>query len=537
MRLLFIAWLLFCPTWLCAQRIPLRAERSQRIPESEIHAQQRKLNQVFRHITDTYVNRVNPEAQTETAIRAMLAGLDPHSTYLTAEEMERARENLSGEFCGIGIEFNTLRDTLIAVTVLPDAPADRAGLRPGDRIVRIDTVSAVGLDRKRIPNLLRGARGSHVALEVVRRGMTEPLHLEVVRDRIPIHTVDAAYLVDGHTGYIKVNRFGYTTMEEFRRAFSSLGEIDALILDLRGNSGGILGQAVELAGFFLPRGTLIASTEGRAVPSTPLRTSQEGMFTEGKLVVLIDEESASGSEIVAGAIQDWDRGWIIGRPSFGKGLVQRQFVLQDGSAIRLTIARYHTPSGRVIQRPYRPGERRAYYLDHLHRRNLTPDSLTTGAPTYHTLRLGRTVYGGGGIIPDQLIPADTTTPAPWLVEWIRRGVVNEFSIDYLDRHRPALEKRYPTAERFAAEFNETDELLMELSAYAAQQGLPCLDEADDASTRWLKLRMRNNLVRRLYGVEAAVHIMNNTEDAVYKIATEVLKQWSDVGPIQLNAKK
>lgn len=532
MRLLFVVWLLLWPAWLCAQRISLRAERSQRIPESEIHAQQRKLDQVFRHITDTYVDRVNPEAQTETAIRAMLAGLDPHSTYLTAEEMERARENFNGEFSGIGIEFNTLRDTLIAVTVLPDAPAARAGLQPGDRIVRIDTVSAIGLDRKRIPDLLRGARGSRVALEVVQRGMTEPLHMEVTRDRIPIHTVDAAYLVDGHTGYIKVNRFGHTTMEEFRRAFASLGEIDALILDLRGNSGGILGQAVELAGFFLPRGTLIASTEGRAVPSTPLRTSQEGTFTEGKLVVLIDEESASGSEIVAGAIQDWDRGWIVGRPSFGKGLVQRQFTLQDGSAIRLTIARYHTPSGRVIQRPYRPGERRAYYLDHLHRRHLTPDSLTTGAPTYHTLRLGRTVYGGGGITPDQLIPADTTTPAPWLVEWMRRGIVDEFVIDYLDRHRLVLEKQYPTAERFKAEFNETDKLLMELSAYATQRGLPCPEGADDTSRRWLKLRMQNDLTRSLYGVEAAIRIMNNTEDVAYKTATAVLRQWQNKGPIQ-----
>lgn len=527
MRLIVVVLIVLWPLLLSAQRIPRRAVRSQRTPESVIHAQQHKLDQVFRHVADSYVDPVDLETQTEAAIRAMLSELDPHSAYLTAEEMARARESFNGAFSGIGIEFGILRDTLIVAYVLHDSPAERAGLLPNDRIVRIDTLPVVGLSRERAPELLRGAKGSKVHLEVVRQDTPERLHVEAIRSRIPIHTVDAAYLAAERTGYIKVNRFGHTTMEEFKRAFASLGEVDALILDLRGNSGGLLGQAVELAGFFLPRGTRIVSTEGRAVPSTPLCTTRDGDFIQGQVVVLIDEESASGSEIVAGALQDWDRAWIIGRPSFGKGLVQRQFPLQDGSAIRLTIARYHTPSGRIIQRPYQPGHRKEYYRSHHQRRFLSPDSLTLNLPVYKTLRLGRNVYGGGGILPDQLIPADTTSPSPYLIELIDRGLVSQFGLDYLAHHRNELLVAYPTVEHFEKGFDPSDQLVDDLIQYADGQGIPCHQALDDRTQKWLRLRLRCDLARRLYGMEAAVRIMNHTEDVAYMSALEWLKAHPD----------
>lgn len=502
----------------CLLPFGVYAQQNARAQEAEITRQQRKLNRVFRYLTDTYVDDIDPKASTEAAIRAMLAELDPHSTYLTAEEMTRAKETFSGEFYGIGIEFNSLRDTIIAANVVPDGPAARAGMRPNDRIIRIDTTSAIGLPITQIPNLLRGPRGKRVTLEVIRRDSLHSLRFNVARDRIPLHTVDAAYVIDDHIGYIRVNRFGHTTMQEFRQAFASLGDIQGLILDLRGNGGGILGQAVELAGFFLPRNRLILSTEGRAIPPTKLHTTKEGECTTAPLVVLIDEQSASGSEIVAGAIQDWDRGVIAGRPSFGKGLVQRQYLLEDGSAIRLTIARYHTPSGRVIQRPYTPGKRAEYYTA-----SRKPDSMDR--PVYKTLQSQRTVYGGGGITPDVLVPIDTTFQTPCLVELLRRGIISEFCVDYLDRNRTELEFRYPSPEDFAREFDPSVHLLPELIAYAQRQGIQCDVEQVQPSADWLSRRLCADIARRLYGIEAAVQIMNNKHDPIFMCGFEILRHW------------
>lgn len=406
-----------------------------------------KLAQVFRYLSGLYVDEVEMKPVVEGAITGMLEELDPHSAYIGAEEMKGVQESFDGEFSGIGVEFNVLRDTVIVVNTIAGGPAERVGVRANDRIVRIDTLDAVGMSRTDVPKHLRGKTGTKVGIDVVRHGTPGRLHFVIVRDKIPLNTVDASYLAGEGIGYIKVNRFGRTTMDEFTEAYRKLGRPEGLILDLRGNGGGLLEQAIGMAGFFLPRGAVIVSTEGRAVPASSFRAQTNGEDLKGRLVVLIDESSASASEIVAGAVQDWDRGVVVGRPSFGKGLVQRQIGLSDGSAVRITVARYHTPSGRVIQRPYEKGKRREYYLDHLRRYDdAARDSLDAAAPAYRTLRTGRTVYGGGGIRPDILVEADTAGFSNYYGELIRRGIVADFVGDWLDGSRDSLSRRYASFE-------------------------------------------------------------------------------------------
>ena len=410
-----------------------------------------KLAQVFRYLSGLYVDEVEMKPVVEGAITGMLEELDPHSAYIGAEEMKGVQESFDGEFSGIGVEFNVLRDTVIVVNTIAGGPAERVGVRANDRIVRIDTLDAVGMSRTDVPKHLRGKTGTKVGIDVVRHGTPGRLHFVIVRDKIPLNTVDASYLAGEGIGYIKVNRFGRTTMDEFTEAYRKLGRPEGLILDLRGNGGGLLEQAIGMAGFFLPRGAVIVSTEGRAVPASSFRAQTNGEDLKGRLVVLIDESSASASEIVAGAVQDWDRGVVVGRPSFGKGLVQRQIGLSDGSAVRITVARYHTPSGRVIQRPYEKGKRREYYLDHLRRYDdAARDSLDAAAPAYRTLRTGRTVYGGGGIRPDILVEADTAGFSNYYGELIRRGIVADFVGDWLDGSRDSLSRRYASFEAFDA---------------------------------------------------------------------------------------
>ena len=286
-----------------------------------------KLAQVFRYLSGLYVDDVDMKPVVEGAITGMLEELDPHSAYIGAEEMKGVQESFDGEFSGIGVEFNVLRDSVIVVNTIAGGPAERVGVRANDRIVRIDTLEAVGMGRADVPKYLRGKRGTKVEIDVVRHGTPGRLHFVIVRDKIPLNTVDAAYMAGDGIGYIKVNRFGRTTMSEFADAYRKLGKPRSLILDLRGNGGGLLEQAVEMAGFFLPRGAAIVSTEGRAVPAMTLRAQSDGEDLKGRLAVLIDEASASASEIVAGAVQDWDRGIVVGRPRIGKGLVQRQICL------------------------------------------------------------------------------------------------------------------------------------------------------------------------------------------------------------------
>ena len=475
-----------------------------------------KLAQVFRYLSGLYVDEVEMKPVVEGAITGMLEELDPHSAYIGAEEMKGVQESFDGEFSGIGVEFNVLRDTVIVVNTIAGGPAERVGVRANDRIVRIDTLDAVGMSRTDVPKHLRGKTGTKVGIDVVRHGTPGQLHFVIVRDKIPLNTVDASYLAGEGIGYIKVNRFGRTTMDEFTEAYRKLGRPEGLILDLRGNGGGLLEQAIGMAGFFLPRGAVIVSTEGRAVPASSFRAQTNGEDLKGRLVVLIDESSASASEIVAGAVQDWDRGVVVGRPSFGKGLVQRQIGLSDGSAVRITVARYHTPSGRVIQRPYEKGKRREYYLDHLRRYDdAARDSLDAAAPAYRTLRTGRTVYGGGGIRPDILVEADTAGFSNYYGELIRRGIVADFVGDWLDGSRDSLSRRYASFEAFDAGYTPSDEVLERLTALGESRGVKFDAEGFAVSEPLVRMQLKALAAQRLFGTGAYFRVINPAASPAY----------------------
>ena len=458
-----------------------------------------KLAQVFRYLSGLYVDEVEMKPVVEGAITGMLEELDPHSAYIGAEEMKGVQESFDGEFSGIGVEFNVLRDTVIVVNTIAGGPAERVGVRANDRIVRIDTLDVVGMSRTDVPKHLRGKTGTKVGIDVVRHGTPGRLHFVIVRDKIPLNTVDASYLA---------------------------GEG----LDLRGNGGGLLEQAIGMAGFFLPRGAVIVSTEGRAVPASSFRAQTNGEDLKGRLVVLIDESSASASEIVAGAVQDWDRGVVVGRPSFGKGLVQRQIGLSDGSAVRITVARYHTPSGRVIQRPYEKGKRREYYLDHLRRYDdAARDSLDAAAPAYRTLRTGRTVYGGGGIRPDILVEADTAGFSNYYGELIRRGIVADFVGDWLDGSRDSLSRRYASFEAFDAGYTPSDEVLERLTALGESRGVKFDAEGFAVSEPLVRMQLKALAAQRLFGTGAYFRVINPAASPAYARAVAILEDWDKSG--------
>ncbi|WP_300798685.1 S41 family peptidase [uncultured Alistipes sp.] len=522
LHLLLPVWLLLAGLLL---PVALPAQTS-----SDAAPQLQKLMEVYRYLVRYYVDEVEMAPLVEEAITGMLDELDPHSAYLDAEQMQSVAASFDGEFSGIGVEFNILRDTIIVVNTIAGGPAERVGVLPNDRIVRIDSLDAVGMRQADVPKYLRGKTGTRVAVDIVRHGVDERLHFVMVRDRIPLNTVDAAYMAADGIGYIKVNRFGRTTMSEFGEAYERLGRPAKLILDLRGNGGGLLEQAIGMAEFFLPRGALIVSTEGRSVPTRSYHAQRDGEALGGKLVVLIDEVSASASEIVTGAIQDWDRGVVVGRPSFGKGLVQRQVMLGDGSAVRITIARYHTPSGRIIQRPYEKGKRREYYLDHLRRYDdAVRDSLDAAAPEFRTLRTGRTVRGGGGIRPDVPVDEDTTGYSKYYAELIRRGVVNEYVVATMDRRRDSLERRYPDFGAFDAGFVADTAMLREVAELGAARGVAVDSAGLGASAPLMRIQLKALVAQRLYGTEAFYRVINAERSETFHRAVAILEEWEKRG--------
>ena len=493
---------------------PLSAQQ-----DAETMRQLQKLVRAYRYMERYYVDTLRAERAVDGALTGMLQTLDPHSAYLSREAMEEVEVEMEGEFSGIGIEYRINRDTITVMNTVVGGPAEQVGMLPGDRILGIDTLNAVGMKLSEVPKHLRGKRGTKVDLTVYRRGVSGLLHFTLTRDKIPLNTVDAAYMASERVGYIKLGRFGRTTVSEFHEAYDKLGRPRRLILDLRGNGGGLLDQALGMAEFFLPKGSLLLTTEGRIEPEQRFYAREDGTMLTGRVAVLIDEVSASASEIVAGALQDWDRATIIGRTSFGKGLVQRQIPLGDGSAMRITTSRYLTPSGRAIQRPYEAGKRQAYYLDHLRG---YADSITDATPRHRSLAKGRTIYGGGGIRPDLKVESDTTHYTNYYAQLVRRGILLQSVTDHLDQNREQLKRDYPAMADFVGRYTPSVQLVEALKQEAEKQGLTYREEEFKRSEQLILTQLKALVAQRLYGVEGFYRVINPAYNEAYQTAMELL---------------
>ena len=437
-----------------------------------------KIMQTCMLIEHQFVDSISIDSLSELVIPLMMKELDPHSDYIPARDMQQVNEPLEGEFDGIGVMFNAATDTVIVLSVIPNGPSAKAGVVAGDRIIEVnDTlVAGVKMPQDAIVKRLRGRRGTEVKLSLKRHGIDELVDVKVVRDAIPINSVESAFMVNDDTGFIRLSKFARTSYEEIMRAMFSLRHqgMKRLIFDLRGNVGGFMDQAILIANEFLPAGQLIVYTEDRNGKQTKQFTDGNGSATDISLVVLIDEDSASSSEIVAGAIQDNDRGTIVGRRSFGKGLVQSQIPYNDGSALRLTIARYYTPTGRSIQKPYKNGEEMDYNMDMVRRYQnnefFSADSIHFADSLKFTTPKGKIVYGGGGIMPDVFVPLDTTHVTKYYVETSGRNIIYRYTIEYADKHREALNKVTSLGgldSLFAADKN----LFNDFVRYASKQGV------------------------------------------------------------------
>lgn len=443
-----------------------------------------KFDDVLNLIESKYVEHPDYESLVDEAIIGLVKELDPHSEYMTAEEYKKMSEPLKGNFEGIGIQFNILKDTIAVVSPISGGPSEKLGIRSGDKIVEIEDtiVAGVGITNRDVISKLRGDKGTKVRIKVYRRGNKDLIDYTIVRDKIPIYSLDASYMLTEEIGYVKLNRFSQTTMPEF---YEALDELDPqgmkhLVLDLRGNSGGYLNTAIQLSDEFLEDKDLIVYTEGVSNPKRESLATGRGRFENGKLVVLIDEGSASASEIVSGAVQDHDRGLIIGRRSFGKGLVQRPFKLRDGSTLKLTTARYYTPSGRCIQRPYDEGNdeyRKEYQRRRDHGEFFTADSVEIDEEQKFLTDNKRIVYGGGGILPDIFIPVDTSENSEFLTELLSNGLFYQYINEYVDANREELNERYPDYETFQSNFDLNDSFLGEFIEFARHELHPDVDNA------------------------------------------------------------
>ena len=493
-----------------------------------------KIGYTTKIIESFYLDSIDNGKMEEEAIIAMLKTLDPHSQYSNPEETKELVTPLEGNFSGIGIQFNMLNDTLIVIQTTSGGPSEKVGILPGDKILSADTtmISGIGRPRSEIMKALRGPKGTKVDIKVARRNEPEPLEFRITRDDIPVNSVDAYYMAAPEVGYLRLSRFSETSFEEVEQALKSLEKqgMKRLIFDLEDNGGGILGAAVEIAELFLNKGDLITYTESPKLGTSPYMARSKGRYADIPVIVMVNQYSASASEILSGALQDHDRGVVVGRRTFGKGLVQRPFPFPDGSMIRLTVARYHTPSGRVIQRPYEKGKRREYYLDHLRRYDdPVRDSLDAGAPEYRTLRTGRTVYGGGGIRPDVLVGADTAGFSAYYANLIRRGVVNEYVISYMDRERAALEKAYPTFEAFDKGFEAGDAMLEGLTGLGGQRGVEFDEQGFAASAPLMRIQLKALVAQRLFDTAAFYRVMNPAQNEAYRRAVEILADWEHKG--------
>lgn len=476
-------------------------------------------------IENFYVDKVDDEKLAEDAIKSLLEKLDPHSTYISAEEVREMNEPLEGNFDGIGISFNMMTDTLYVIETIAGGPSEKVGLKAGDKIIYVNDSLIAGVKRstKYVMSQLKGPKGTTVDVKVLRRGVPDLLDFRITRAKIPIYSIDASYMVDENTGYIRIVRFGATTTKEFRDVLDKLKKegLENLILDLEYNGGGYMDPAVDLSDEFLDKGKLIVYTEGSRQPKREWKSTEKGLFEKGKLVILINEGSASASEILSGAVQDWDRGVIVGRRSFGKGLVQRPIPLPDESMIRLTVARYYTPTGRSIQKPYTSGDLESYNLDVIERYNKGemmhadsihfPDSLR-----YKTLVKHRTVYGGGGIMPDYFIPADTSKYTPLFRNIANRGIINKIAYSEVDNHRDEILGKYSGKEDFFNNFRVSEELFDKVKATIKEEKIEYKEEDFDKIRGLISLQLKALLGRDIYDMETLVRILNEDSDSFQK---------------------
>ena len=494
-----------------------------------INTSSNKLNALLRIINDQYVDTVNMGELVEEAMPQILSELDPHSSYIPAKDLEAVNADLKGSFSGIGIQFTIQNDTIHVSSVIQGGPSEKVGLMAGDRIVEVDDSAFVGkiVTNSEAMKRLKGEKGSKVKLGVYRPGEKDLLHFTVIRGNIPVKSIDAAYMINEKVGYIKVNKFGETTYPELLIALAKLNQknCEGLIVDLRGNTGGYMAAAIQMVNEFLPNNRLIVYTQGRKSPREDYNSNGTGSNQKMPLVVLVDEGSASASEIFAGAIQDNDRGTIVGRRSFGKGLVQQPIEFSDGSAIRLTIARYYTPSGRCIQKPYEKGKESEYELDLLtryeHGEFFSADSIKQDeTEVYHT-RLGRPVYGGGGIMPDIFVPQDTTGMTSYFRMAANRGLIIRYTFDYTDQNRSTLQK-YDTPEKMEA-YLKGQNLLNKFAAWAEKKGLKRRNNLMMKSRRLFEMSLYGNIIYNMLGMEAYVEYLNESDKTVLK-AVEILEK-------------
>ncbi len=495
----------------------------------------RKLQVAEMAITNLYVDSVDENKLVEDAIRGMIEKLDPHSAYSTAKETKAMNEPLQGSFEGIGVQFNMVEDTLLVIQPTLNGPSEKVGILAGDRIISVNdtAIAGVKMSKEDIMKRLRGKKGSKVRLGVVRRGIGDVLSFTVTRDKIPVHTLDAAYMIKPGVGYIRIGSFGATTYEEFMEALQKLrnqGALESLVLDLQDNGGGYLQAAAQIANEFLQKDDIIVYTEGRSVPRQDFRATGDGHLRTGcRIVVLVNEYSASAAEIVTGALQDQDRGQVVGRRTFGKGLVQRPIEFPDGSMIRLTVAHYFTPSGRCIQKPYVKGEKRDYEEDiekrFKHGELYSQDSIHfSDSLRYETLRLHRTVYGGGGIMPDFFVPLDTTQYTLFHRQLAAKGVIINTSLKYIDKNRRQLSKQYASFEDFRAGFNVPQEVVDEVVAEAEKQNVkPKNDEELQQTLPMLRTQLKALIARDLWDMNEYFAIINEQNHIVQR-ALQILDQ-------------
>ena len=500
------------------------------VSAQSVRLEQEKFARLLRLIDSYYVDSANVDKLTEDAIVHILSELDPHSVYISKEEVEKMNEPLQGNFEGIGITFNIFKDTLLVNSTISGGPSEKVGLRAGDRIVEVDhkNIAGIGLKNTDVYDLLRGEKGTLVDLRILRRNNPEQLDFTIIRDKIPIYSLDASYMLDESTGYIKLNKFSANTTEEFETAMDDLKKqnVKNLILDLRGNGGGYLNTAIEISDEFLKDNQLIVYTNGLNDPKKEYTASTEGKFENGNLVVLIDESSASASEIVTGAVQDWDRGIVIGRRSFGKGLVQRPFYLTDGSMVRLTTAHYYTPSGRCIQKPYEEGvdEYRKDVQNRIKSGEMfSADSIVfADSLQYKTLTNGRSVYGGGGIMPDIFIPLDTSKYYRYINRLRAKNIINDYAVGFLDSHREELQNKYPDFDKFQNKFQVSDESIEEIVANGEKDDIEKDEESLNFSMNSIKKEVKALIARDLFTRNDFYKVYYQDDDVILE-ALKVLK--------------